>query len=138
MSKQAHLNLYCTSRNQYLSRGLWPPFRPPRCGVADDVPPAQPVCWLLTAHGYHCNMTPHDIWALNVLALRPGDTRDILPQRQCSPPPPQHQGLPSPNFPNLAKLWKVVPAREVRITLLFQGSRRTWWPLVTSSRSGNF
>lgn len=39
---------------------------------------------------------------------------------------PQPQGSPSPNFPNLAKLWKVAPAFDVSVTLLFQGLLRTW------------
>lgn len=34
---------------------------------------------------------------------------------------PPSQGSPSPNFPNLAKLWNVVPAFDVSVTLLFQG-----------------
>lgn len=49
------------------------------------------LSWLFTAPGYYCNMTPKDIWALNVLALRPGDTRDLL--LQSALPAPQHQGL---------------------------------------------
>lgn len=43
----------------------------------------------------------------------------LLPRASANQP----EYRSSPNFPYLAKLWKVSPALDVRVTLLFQGLR---------------
>lgn len=89
------------------------------------------VVYLSCVHGSQRVLAPTS----NLLsAMGTPDTTSA--EKEFFNPPPQ--GSPSPNFPNLAKLWKVAPAFDVSVTLLFQGLLRTWWPLATSPRPGNF